>query len=139
MAELESAFAAAGMRQPMSGHMSIRSGIVFLTAAATILAYLATPALGGKPPRDGRCEMIYKSVLTHPVLPDGRKPEGSGLFICHIDQKTGYVPSASVAKSTGHAMLDKAGIDFCKGARFKADTCAPDVKIPITWTAARPR
>jgi TonB family protein len=107
--------------------MMTRRVILCLTAVAAILVCPLRPALGG-----GRCVAIYKPRIPSPTQ-GNRYLRGSGLFVCHIDQKTGRVPSASVLQSTGSAILDKAGIDFCKGFRFRPETCAREVKVPVTW------
>ena len=60
---------------------------------------------------EGKCLALYAQGPEYPLLSNGRRPEGKGLFICHIDAKTGSVTSVSVAKSTGFAILDKAAID----------------------------
>ena len=106
--------------------MMTRRAILCLTAVATTLICPLRPALGGG------CVAIYKPRIPKPT--QGNKYlQGSGVFVCHIDQKTGKVPSASVLESTGSAILDRAGIEFCKGFVFLPETCAREVKVPITW------
>jgi TonB family protein len=108
--------------------MMTRHAILCLTAVVTVLTCSPRPALGG----GGKCQAIYLPRAQRPT--QGNKYlQGSGVFVCHIDQKTGYVPSASVLKSTGSAVLDRAGIEFCKGFRFRPETCAREVKVPVTW------
>jgi TonB family protein len=76
---------------------------------------------------------IHAPPPKYPTLPNGQRPEGKGLFICHIDPSTGWVKSVSVAKSTGFAMLDAEAIRCLSQWRFKPG-CAPDVKMPITFS-----
>ena len=83
---------------------------------------------------EAKCLAVYASPPEYPLLPDGQRPEGKGLFICRIDRKTGHVTSVSIAKSTGFAILDKAAIDCFKRWRFRAANCAREVKMPITFT-----
>jgi TonB family protein len=81
---------------------------------------------------ESKCLAIYAPPPKYPTLPNGQRPEGKGLFVCHIDVKTGWVMSVSVAKSTGFSVLDVEAIDCFKRWRFKPG-CAPDVKMPITF------
>jgi len=74
----------------------------------------------------------YAPKPEYPTLPDGSRPEGSGVFVLHIDLRTGRVKSVSVEKSTGFAILDKAAIDCYKQWRFNRGV--PMVKCPITFT-----
>jgi TonB family protein len=76
---------------------------------------------------------IYKPRVPYPTLPDGTKPEGSGVFVCHIDTRTGIVKYVSVLKSTGSALLDKTGIEAFQHARFSPGT-DPEVKVPLRWS-----
>ena len=107
-----------------------RDTILCVIAVALISALPVTQVAGG----DRKCLAIYAPRPEYPSLPNGQRPEGKGLFICHIDAKTGRVTSVSIAKSTGFAILDKAAIDCYKRWRFQPDTCARDVKIPLEFT-----
>jgi len=99
-------------------------------AVALISAFLPTRVDGG----EKKCLALYAPRPEYPSLPNGPRPEGKGLFICHIDAKTGRVTSVSITKSTGFAILDKAAIDCFKRWRFKPDTCAREVKMPLEFT-----
>jgi TonB family protein len=109
-----------------------------LLAMAVGLLVLTTLAVRGQSALDvkGKAAMAYKPFIPYPRLPDGSRPEGSGVFVCHIDTKTGRVKYVSVLKSTGSALLDKTGIEAFQRARFKAGT-VPDVKVPIRWSHRR--
>jgi hypothetical protein len=61
--------------------------VVSFSAFSLTSTALAADA-GAKP---GRAVMIFKPVIHHPSLPSGYKPEGSGVFVCHVDTKTGRV------------------------------------------------
>ena len=69
--------------------MMTHRAILCVTAVAAILVCPLRPTLGGN------CAAIYVPRLPSPT--QGNKYlRGSGVFVCHIDQKTGRVPSASV-------------------------------------------
>jgi TonB family protein len=82
---------------------------------------------------EAKCLAIYAPPPKYPTLPDGQRPEGKGLFICHIDVRTGSVKSVSIAKRTGFAILDAEAVNCLKQWRFKRG-CDPDVTIPMTFT-----
>jgi TonB family protein len=83
--------------------------------------------------RDAKALAIYAPQPRYPSLPNGKKPEGSGMFVFHIDPRTGAVRSVSVEKGTGFAILDKAAIDAFRRWKFRPGT--PTAKIPMTFTA----
>ena len=58
-------------------------------------------------------------------------PDGSGVFILHLDTRTGKVISVSVAKSTGYTVLDRSAVASLKKWRFRPGPKA--VKIPFTF------
>jgi TonB family protein len=74
----------------------------------------------------------YAPKPDYPALPSGERPEGSGMFVLHINPKTGVVKSVSIEKSTGFAILDQAAIDAYKRWRFPPGV--PTAKCPITFT-----
>src|SRR5437764_12427512 len=58
-------------------------------------------------------------------------PEGSGIFILHVDAKTGEVISVSVTKSTGFPILDRSAVATYKRWRFRPGPKL--VRIPTTF------
>jgi len=74
----------------------------------------------------------YAPKPEYPTLPDGSRPEGSGMFVLHINPKTGLVKYVTVEKSTGFAILDRAAIDSYKQWRFNHGV--PIAKCPNTFT-----
>jgi TonB family protein len=58
---------------------------------------------------------------------------GAGVFVVHVDPKSGRVSSIEVEKSTGHKILDNASIAAFTDLRFKPHTVLR-VKIPVTFT-----
>jgi TonB family protein len=58
---------------------------------------------------------------------------GSGVAILHVDPASGLVTSASMAQSTGNAILDNATLGAFKRWRFRPGTVSV-VRTPITFT-----
>ena len=58
---------------------------------------------------------------------------GAGVVVIEIDSATGEVIDAQMARTTGHALLDRASTDALKKARFSKGT-PKLIKIPITWS-----
>ena len=75
----------------------------------------------------------YAPKPEYPAEARARNIEGSGMFVLHINPRTGRVTSVSIEKSTGSAILDKAAIDSYMQWRFNRGV--PMVKCPITFTA----
>jgi periplasmic protein TonB len=75
---------------------------------------------------------VYAPRPSYPVLPNGQKPQGNGVFIVAINSKTGLVDSVSVKKSTGWAILDKAAIDALRRWKFRIPS-KPTVDVPIQF------
>jgi TonB family protein len=50
---------------------------------------------------------------------------GSGIFVIRVHVKTGRVAEVRVARSTGHAMLDSAGVRAFSQWRFKPGALQP--------------
>ena len=58
---------------------------------------------------------------------------GSGVFILHVDPKTGTVTSVDIEKSIGHKMLDDAAIQGLSRWRFEPGTLTK-FRVPIQYT-----
>jgi len=101
---------------------------LILTAVIGFVPSLVTPVTADS---HGKCIAIYAPKAEYPSLTNGQRPEGEGLFVCHVDSRTGLVTSVSVAKSTGSAILNKAAVDSLRRWKFQPGTCARDVKIPL--------
>src|ERR1043165_5908936 len=58
-----------------------------------VLAVYAAPVVKGQDTLHGKgkAAMIYKPAIPYPRLPDGSQPEGFGIFVCHVDTRTGRV------------------------------------------------
>ena len=109
------------------------SRVFVLTFFALTVATFATAS--PVKPRGGATNAVavYAPKPEYPVLPNGRRPEGSGEFLLHIDSMTGRVKFVTVEKSTGSAILDKTSIDCLKRWRFAPGT--PKAIVPMTYTA----
>jgi TonB family protein len=72
---------------------------------------------------------VYTPLPYYPY--DARKwhMHGSGLFVLRIDIKTGKVKRVTMAKSTGHSMLDDSCMDAFKRWRFQPGKLLPISKI----------
>ena len=60
---------------------------------------------------------------------------GSGIILLEVEPATGEVKKASMAASTGSAILDRAALDAFRRWRFKPGTNRL-IKVPITFTVA---
>jgi periplasmic protein TonB len=101
-----------------------------VVVAPVALFLLAQALLAGSPPK---AVAIYAPAPEYPALANGKRPEGSGIFVLHINAKTGVVKSVSVTKTTGSPILDKAAIDAVRRWKFRPGS--PLVRIPMTLTA----
>jgi TonB family protein len=63
--------------------------------------------------------------------------KGSGVFLLHVDSKTGAVTSVEVQKSTGIAFLDEITIEAFRKWQAKPGT-VPLVRVPMTYTDRHP-
>jgi TonB family protein len=78
---------------------------------------------------------IYAPPPTYPKDAEGKHPEGRGVVLMEIDQKTGWVKSARMEKSTGNRLLDDAALQAFSRWRFKPGT-AQRVHSRVTFTMA---
>ena len=62
---------------------------------------------------------IVRPQPRYPKDATGRRPTGRGIVVMEIDQKTGWVLSAKMEKSTGSKLLDDAAIEAFSHWRFK--------------------
>ena len=96
-------------------------------AVLAIIASLAVACYVG-------AESVPKAVAVRAPRPEYGKdwPEGKGVFLLHVDEKTGEVRSVDVIRSTGFAVLDRSGIAAFKQWRFRPGPTS--IKIPLTFT-----
>ncbi len=71
----------------------------------------------------------------YPAEAKARHFTGSGVVVVQIDQRTGYVISARMLKSTGHKILDDAALKAFRQWHFRPGTNS-EVRIPINYSIA---
>src|SRR5262249_40306223 len=75
---------------------------------------------------------LYAPPPKYPKDAKGRRPAGSGTVVMEIDEKTGWVKSAKMEKSTGNKLLDDAALQAFSQWRFKPGTVR-HVRTPVTF------
>lgn len=76
---------------------------------------------------------LYAPRPQYPYEARSRHVTGSGVIVADVDSASGNVTSASVAQSTGSAILDNAATSAFRQWRFRPGTVSK-VRIPITFT-----
>jgi protein TonB len=76
---------------------------------------------------------LYAPKPEYPYEARSRHVTGSGVCIVDVDSTSGNVTSASMAQSTGNAILDNATVSAFRRWRFKPGS-ASKARIPITFT-----
>ncbi len=90
------------------------------------------PAAPSGPAPSGKAAMVFKPNIQYPYEAKRARATGSGVVVVSVNA-SGGVTSATMGKSTGHAVLDNAATSAFRSARFKPGT-VPQVRIPITFT-----
>ena len=85
-----------------------------------------------RPNRVDEHSAIYHPAPEYPNEARRRRFEGNGLFRLDVEDGTGKVTNVSVIKSTGHKMLDKAGIEAFYKWRFPHGP-ATSVRVPLQF------
>jgi TonB family protein len=104
------------------------------------LAFLCMLIIVAAPPEancrqpEGQQLCIYAPLPEYPLAARARHLGGSGMFVLHLDRKTGTVKSVTIEKSTGSPILDHAAIDCLKRWRFIRNIDLSTVKVPFTYT-----
>jgi protein TonB len=92
----------------------------------------ATLAQGGS--QIPASDVIKQVSPDYPREAQSKHETGSGLLILHIDRARGLVTSVTVAKSTGHKILDDAGVRAFSQWRFKPGAVKDAlIKVPISF------
>jgi TonB family protein len=81
---------------------------------------------------DVQSNVVYAPQPDYPTGARRRGWEGAGIFRCNI-RPDGAVSSVVVLESTGHAILDQAGISAFQRWRFKPGTFKA-VNIPLRFS-----
>jgi len=116
----------------MKPHLLIIVVLIAVSAAAAQSPSLAVRHTAGK----GKALAIYAPPPRYPTDARGRRPTGRGIVVMTIDQKTGWVTSARMEKSTGSKLLDEAAVEAFSKWRFKPGTVR-HVHSPITFTVGQ--
>ena len=74
----------------------------------------------------------YAPKPDYPPEARARHLTGSGIFIIRVHVKTGRVAKVLVARSTGHAILDSAGVRAFSQWRFKPGALQP-IGVIAPW------
>jgi TonB family protein len=110
--------------------------VIFLSEIS-FASVQATPSVPG-PQRNWKAKALalYAPRPKYPTDAQGRRPTGSGIVVMEIDEKTGWVKSAKMEKSTGNKLLDDAALQAFSHWRFRPGTVRR-VHSPITFTKTR--
>jgi TonB family protein len=108
--------------------------IVFLAGVFVHAAFRVGAAEQPRQPRElDASTLIDRPLVTYPYEARRQRITGTGIIVVEVDRATGKVKAASMARSTGHTILDQAALSGFRQARFKPGTPSP-IKIPITFT-----
>lgn len=110
---------------PGARHLTL---FIFCLAGLMPRAVAASP-----PPKKGVAAMENKGSINYPFEAKKRGLTGRGIAVVSVDSETGHVTEVTIAKSTGHEILDQAVVKGLRSARFKKGT-KPHIKIPFSFT-----
>jgi TonB family protein len=108
----------------------------FVTRAEDTAPPKNVPALTPEDMRSGKIKTAVAIFAPKPDYPKYARQHhwtGSGRFVMHVDQKTGYVKFVEMLQSTGHKILDDEVIATFSRCRFGPGV-APKVAFPITFS-----
>src|SRR6266480_6801274 len=100
----------------------------FFLSLFCLIATGLCPTLAG----DVKSAVMYGPEPYYPIGAARRGWQGSGLFLCRL-RPDGTVSSVIVLQSTGHDMLDQAGISAFQRWRFKSGSFKA-VKMPLNFS-----
>lgn len=110
---------------------------LIVTTSMLVLGFIAA-VVAAEPVKFDKSQLIGGEIPSryrpnYPMEARSRHQSGSGIFILHVDPKTGKVASVTVQKSTGYKLLDDAAVTACTHWSFKPNTVT-DVRLPITFS-----
>ena len=76
---------------------------------------------------------LYAPPPKYPTDALRTRAEGSGIVLMEIDEKTGWVKSAKMEKSTGNKLLDDAALQAFSQWRFRPGTIRR-LRTPVTFS-----
>ena len=100
----------------------------------SVLMFASIPFGAKSAQPEGKQICIYAPKPEYPPEARAHNIGGSGLYVLHLNRKTGTVKFVTIEKSTGSKLLDNAAIDCLKRWRFVRNIDAPMVKVPFTFT-----
>lgn len=77
---------------------------------------------------------VFSPRPEYPYEARKRKQTGSGVCVLTVDVASGSVTDAEMTQSTGSPILDSSTTSAFRRWRFRANSVAPKVKVPITYT-----
>jgi TonB family protein len=112
-----------------------------LSLVAFSLLAISTQLLATQPVKFDKRQLldaasIRKYRIEWPAWARQRGMKGSGIYILHINSKTGGVTSVAVQKSTGYGVLDDCVIAASRQWRFKPHLVT-DVWLAVTFWAGK--
>ena len=105
---------------------------------AILLSVFTAAVLTGDCLAGGKALFVYAPPPDLAKLRQYQRVKGAGVFILHIESKSGAVKSVEVQKSTGAAFLDQIAIEALQKWRARPGT-NPTVRIPMSFTGRYPR
>jgi TonB family protein len=91
------------------------------------------------------CLAGWEGIFLHAPRPDLTKLQqhqglkGSGIFILHVDKRTGAVTAVDIQRSTGSSLLDQISIETFRKWRGIPGTTAAKVRVPIVYSGEYPK
>lgn len=83
----------------------------------------------------GESALVHVPHIRYPERAKRLRMTGTGLVVLEVN-KAGLVTAATMARSTGEEILDRAALEGLRQARFRPGTPSR-VKIPVTFSLSR--
>ncbi len=98
------------------------------------IAPIKAPRAGIASIRGAKAVAMYAPRPAYPYEARAHHITGSGVCVLTVDVASGNVTEAVMAQSIGSPILDDSTISAFKRWRFRPNSVAPRVKVPITFT-----
>jgi TonB family protein len=120
----------------------MKSYYCFLLVLLAVLSSFPGIAWASGEPPYVKSEMLAGPLAAmprpdYPIEARERHWTGIGVYILHIDRKSGRVTSVTVQQSAGHSILDAASLAAYSHWRFKPNSVAA-VRMPTAFGVAAP-
>ena len=83
-----------------------------------------------------RSVLAFAPAPEYPAEAKSQQLQGDCVILMVIDKPSGRVTAATIEKSTGHPILDRAALDACKRWQFKPGMVSK-VRTPMTFKLHR--